>query len=216
MIPIAVGGVIKLLSDSEKREKERIAHATAQAKRELNTYNRQLERQLRKAQSCRDQNRHQLNQAKKHYQANIYENRRRKALLDRFFQYNIKYYECRTKADEFYKHINNQKKQVFDISYYIKSLYKQKEDIKKELNQKREKEDRKNLINNIRQLNVIKQQLKAEKEKEQITLSEMYDELKVLNHNTGKIRDYIRVNCGTKGHEWYMKLQERKKQKNNI
>ena len=118
-------------------------------------------------------------------------------------------------ANRAYKLLDDARDSLSGINKMLRKSKAEKKKIQKEIDCASRERDwglKKELIDKIKMVNELRQGLFDEREKIVQQKENFLYEVRRLNNQTRKLKEYIRDRCGEKGRDWYNRLEERKRQ----
>ena len=118
-------------------------------------------------------------------------------------------------ANRAYKLLDDARDSLSGINKMLRKSKAEKKKIQKEIDcasRERNWDLKKELIDKIKMVNELRQGLFDEREKIVQQKENFLYEVRMLNNQTRKLKEYIRDRCGEKGRDWYNRLEERKRQ----
>lgn len=119
-------------------------------------------------------------------------------------------------ANVAYDLMNNSKASFRGINNLITKTNKHRKDLQKQIEVAKIEGNKKVLfekIEEIKVVNAIRKTQFEEREAIKMQTEDFYEKVKELNIQTSDIKNKIKLNCGQKGHDWYERLEMRKRLK---
>ncbi len=117
-------------------------------------------------------------------------------------------------ADEAYKLLKDAKITLDGINKALKNAKLQRDKLKLNRSKLSSKEEKKKLTEEINSLIELRKQLFLQKDEITSQREHFNDQVTKFNHRTRELKLLIRDKTGSRGKEWYEKLEERKNAKN--
>jgi len=118
-------------------------------------------------------------------------------------------------ANSAYKLLDDARDSLSGINKMLKKSKMEKKKLQKEIDSATEERSwalKRELIEKIKMVNELRRGLFDEREKLIQQKENFLHEVRRLNKQTRKLKEYIRDRCGEKGRNWYARLEERKRQ----
>ncbi|MEI6706064.1 MAG: hypothetical protein WCK96_02895 [Methylococcales bacterium] len=194
LIPVGIGVIgfgLKLLSDIVSEDEYR-ARSNWQAKRvevekSLSDHQANIETHINRAQHSYDY----------HFLTNLH-------------------YSSQQVANAAYKLLDDAKKSLSGINKMLVSAKQQREQLQQTLETARANKDKALIHDTIEQLKMVNELRKSvfeDRDNIQQEKDSLLAELQKLNNRTRELKDLIKNRCGSKGSDWYYRLEARKQQK---
>jgi len=194
LIPVGIGVIgfgLKLLSDIVSEDEYR-ARSNWQAKRvevekSLSDHQANIETHINRAQHSYDY----------HFLTNLH-------------------YSSQQVANAAYTLLDDAKKSLSGINKMLVSAKEQREQLQQTLEIARANKDKALIHDTIEQLKMVNELRKSvfeDRDNIQQERDRLLAELQKLNNRTRELKDLIKNRCGSKGSDWYYRLEARKQQK---
>lgn len=189
-IPFAIGVGIWLydnITEEEKQSQKRWENQRGKVERTLNEHRENISRHIREAQSS----------------------------YDFHFLVDMHYSSVKV-ADAAYRLLSDAKGSLNGVGKMLNNTKKRKLELEAELRFAKQYKDKKaisRIIGELKNVNELRRGLFDEKDRLQSQKNTFYEKVKDLNLQTSELKQYIRYRCGSRGMEWYRRLESRKSSK---
>jgi len=116
-------------------------------------------------------------------------------------------------ADSAYQLLDDARSSLDSMVKIIMKTKNEKNELLIKLKELKTKKEKIPVLENLKLLNEMRQSLFDDKDKVKQQRDDLYNEVKRLNQQTNELKTFIRDRCGTKGIEWYDRLEERRRKK---
>ena len=126
------------------------------------------------------------------------------------------HYSSMNVANAAYALLDDAKKSLSGINKMLVSAKQQREQLQQTLETARANKDKALIHDTIEQLKMVNELRKSvfdDRDNIQQERDRLLAELQKLNHRTRELKDLIKNRCGSKGSDWYYRLEARKQQK---
>jgi len=185
VVSFAVGAIIGSLSENEKTARRRWHSKRVELKRTIEEHRKNIERHIYEAQES----------------------------YDFVFLVDLHYSSHRV-ADEAYKCLNDARASIDSLERCIEKINTSKDNFKSQLDGA-STETRKHCLAEIRSLHEFKENVIEDLKTVTTQRNDFFSELKRLNEQTRNLKEAIRDRCGNRGWDWYERLEQRTRYRNN-
>lgn len=191
LIPIGVGGVAALIynavSGKEREARQRWEENRWEVERSIGEHQRNIEVHFAQAQ----------------YSYNFH------VLVD-------EHYGSMKAADAAYKLLDDVRSSLDGMNKMLKEAKDQRTCLQEELQKARQQKDRALIRDTIEQLKIVHEMRKTlfdDRDKVKAQRVSFLQEVRSLNNRTRELKELIRDQCGTRGLDWFNRLEERTRRK---
>lgn len=114
-------------------------------------------------------------------------------------------------ADSAYQLLDDARSSLDSLGRIIIKTKNEKKELLIKLKELKTRKEKNQVLENLKLLNEMRQSLFDDKDKVKQQRDDLYNEVKRLNQQTNELKTFIRDRCGSKGIEWYERLEERRR-----
>lgn len=193
-LPILAAGVVGVwiynsVSENEKQAERRWQEKKVEVEKSLKEHRQNIEKHIRQAQHSYD------------------------------FQFlTDMHYSSVKVADAAYKLLQDARDSMSGINKMLNNAKQRKLDLEAELQiakVSKNKPEIHRIIAELKIINELRRELFSEKDNLLVQKNSFYEEVKQLNAQTSELKQYIKNRCGSRGFEWYQRLESRKLLRNS-
>jgi len=183
-VGVGVGALIlSLLTSEERNARQRWEHKRSQVEKSIGEHRRYVDTCIYRSQSSYDY----------------------KFLVDLHFS-------SMRVADEAYRLLGDSRQSLYAINKMLKEAKEHRSRLQEKLELAKRQNDHQsigNTIEELKQVNELRNSFFNDKDKVKSQKDGFYDEVKRLNNQTKDLKIRIKNQCGTKGSDWYNRLEAR-------